>query len=117
MSTLATDSAIFKALESFASIKGRWVVQPRIKTSSILTVQSQCSSDPNLLAAEGSLTAADNANTQIKNNFLALDAPPLPADALDGVVSGLSASLTSLGKVQLASYVAFPYIPPGVIAD
>ncbi|KAF7365896.1 hypothetical protein MVEN_00464600 [Mycena venus] len=83
MSTFATDSAIFKALESFASING--------------------SSDPNLLAAEGSLTAADNANTQIKNNFLALDAPPLPADALDGVVSGLKASLASLGKVQLAS--------------
>ncbi|KAJ6605458.1 hypothetical protein DFH09DRAFT_1121409 [Mycena vulgaris] len=83
MSTLATDSAIFKALESFASIKS--------------------SSDPNLLAAEGSLTAADNANTQIKNNFLTLDAPPLPVDALDGVVSGLTASLASLGKVQLAS--------------
>ncbi|KAJ6582387.1 hypothetical protein B0H19DRAFT_1061803 [Mycena capillaripes] len=77
---LAADSAIFKALNTFTSIKS--------------------SSDPNLLAAEGSLTAADNANRQISDSYLNLDAAPPPADALGRVVSGLQASLASLAKVQ-----------------
>ncbi|KAJ6548733.1 hypothetical protein B0H19DRAFT_1161848 [Mycena capillaripes] len=78
--TQATDSAIFKALNTFASIKS--------------------SSDPNLLAAEGFLTAADNANRQISDSLSNLGAAPPPADVFGRVVAGLQASLASLAKVQ-----------------
>ncbi|KAJ7869953.1 hypothetical protein B0H14DRAFT_2726830 [Mycena olivaceomarginata] len=77
---IAADTGIFAALNTFASIKS--------------------SSDPNLLAAEGSLTAADNANRQISTSLQRLDAAPSPADAFAQVVSGLQASLASLAKVQ-----------------
>ncbi|KAJ6612965.1 hypothetical protein B0H10DRAFT_2222627 [Mycena sp. CBHHK59/15] len=87
---IAADTAIFSALNSFASIKA--------------------SSDPNVLAAEGSLTAADNANSQIGDSLLRLDAPPPPADALPRVVSGLVVSLASLAKVQVASYVSTAFL-------
>ncbi|KAJ7851225.1 hypothetical protein B0H14DRAFT_3137399 [Mycena olivaceomarginata] len=79
-SNIAADTGIFAALNTFASIKS--------------------SSDPNLLAAEGSLTAADNANRQISTSLQRLDAPPSSADAFAQVVSGLQASLASLAKVQ-----------------
>ncbi|KAJ7491854.1 hypothetical protein B0H11DRAFT_992197 [Mycena galericulata] len=80
---IAADTAISSALNSFASISAN--------------------SDPNVLAAEGSLTAANNANRQIGDSLLTLDAPPPPSDALSSVVSGLTASAASLAKVEVAS--------------
>ncbi|KAJ7016613.1 hypothetical protein C8F04DRAFT_1341837 [Mycena alexandri] len=68
---IQADSGISTALNAFASIKS--------------------SSDPNLLAAKGSLTAADSANRQFSTSLQRLDAQ---------VLSGLQASLASLAKVQ-----------------